>query len=278
MEKHLQHLKFIYEQAYSIMLNYNKGEMNLVPHSYLELLSRVWAASKGLNKLIDGIEDEPELEFSAGLVIRTMILDFFVSLRGYDIKERAIKAGKQSQQVKDEVEAYFKTILGGGLKLSANHFSRMESKGHITEAELHNVLNNMTIKYSLFLQPYTNNKSVVTHFGEAPKNNELFDQISGNPELKNFAKHFDTYNLYSKYEHFSIMSFDAFRRDVEAQTKTLQEMVEILILHVFKIVGMLLYYLNDEFLKEKHFKIGEYIGKEIFALNEEEIRQMMANS
>jgi hypothetical protein len=169
-------------------------------------------------------------------------------------------------------------MLGDGLNVTAKHFARMEKHGHITEEKLHNVLGNMTARYGQFLSPYENNKVVTPVYGKALTNGELFDKISENPELKPLAQEFDTYGLYSKYEHFSIMSYDTFRRVIDAQTETVLRKIEILLLHTFKITSMLLYYLKDDFIREKFWEIGAYIGQQVFGLNDEEIKEMMEHS
>lgn len=274
MEKHVMHLHFMADLAREIMMHFNKKEMNRVPHAYVELLARVKAASKGLIKLVEGMEEEPELEFSAALVLRTMILDFFISLRGYDIKQRDLSEGKPQEQIHAELEAYFNIILGDGLSLTAKHVARMENNGHITTENLHAVLANMTVTYEPFLEPYANDKRVVSKYPRAPRNDKLFDKLCENPELKELTKHFEAYALYSKYEHFSIMSYHTFRRDLEQQAKTVRNMIEILALHTYQIIVMLRYYNDkDDFLKERHAGISLYIFSEIFEMTEEQIRQ-----
>lgn len=205
-------------------------------------------------------------------------LDFFISLRGYDIKDQGLKANKGEQLIKNEIEEYINTVLGDGLRLTATHFARMEQHGFINDVQLHEVLNNLTARYSPFLQPYANNKTVVNIYPKAPTNAQLFEAIASNPDLKNLAQEMDTYALYSKYEHFNIMSYDAFRRENHEQGKTVREKIDILVLHTFKIVNMLLFYIHDDFLKQMQTNIGTYIGQEIFELNQQQIEQMLANS
>jgi hypothetical protein len=272
MKKHVQHLDFIAATAYEIMQKYNHSSLDLVSHAYVELLSRSWAATKGLAKLVGDLDEEPELEFASGLVIRTMIVDFFISLRGGDILERGLDGTEDEATRRSQVEQYFLSVLGDGLKQAANHFARMESNGHISELKLHEVLDNLTKRYSHFLKPYSNDKKVETNYPRPLKNDQLFEKISENDDLKNFARHFDTYHMYSKYEHFSIMSYDTFRRKQEDQIDTIKTMIEILTYHIHQIVRMLRYYsTEDEFLKEQQTALDTYIFKEVFGMSDEEI-------
>ena len=75
-------------------------------------------------------------------------------------------------------EAYINTVLGDGLRVTGNHFARMEKQLHITEDKLHEVLGNLTDRYGQFLSPYNNDKKVNPIFANPPNNGQLFDFIS----------------------------------------------------------------------------------------------------
>lgn len=273
MEDNLQHLRFVETTAAEITKKYSGFPLKSpVPYAYMELLMRVKAAAKGLIRLLDD-PDDTEHEFCAALIIRTILLDFFISLRGVDIRDRAHKAGKSDEEAKCDLEDYFKSTLGGGLKLTATHFARMERCGLLTEEQLHHVLKGLTVRYADYLQPYDGKKTVKPLYPAAPRNDQLFESICENDDLKELVRQFDTYALYSKYEHFSIMSYDTFRRDVQEQANTIRDKVRVLVFHTFQIVSMLRFYIDDEFITEKHAEIGTYIPKAVFKMTDEEIEK-----
>ncbi len=265
MKETIKHLDFIISRTNEIIHHYVKQDVLTIQYFYLGMCERLNAGSKSLKLLAIAIEQDQEHEFSAGLVVRTLLLDFLIGLRGYDIFTQGEVNKKLQKEIHEEVTEYCNIVLGDGVVYTLKHFKAFQSSGAITEAELHIVYENMSKTYSRFLQPFLNDGNMpVSKFPRAPQVRELFTILSGGtPELKELAKNYDTYSFYSKYEHFNILSYDLMRRLSDYQVRTLSKSIELLVLHLFISIKMMENNAPDDFLKENIQLVGGYIKHEV---------------
>lgn len=272
MDKSSQHLGFLIQQTSEVMHEYNGAQLDHIAHTYLELISRLHAGCKGLQKLVANVSQEPELEFCIGLIIRTFLLDFMIGLRGKDIQQQLQSEGKNKEEIDSAVKDYMYKILADGLRQTGSLFIRFENRGLISEAQLHSILENLSNRYSFFLKGYKHDKQMpVVKFPGAPQVSTLFEELSESPEVKLLSRKYETYALYSKYEHFGAMSAEVFRRDQESQFKTIKEGIEILLLHFFICLSVLKSFISDNFFNEKYLLLVHYTSQEVFGMTDEEV-------
>jgi hypothetical protein len=273
MIQSVKHLDFIIEHAGKTIKHYNKANVKRVQFFYLGLCERLQAGAKGLKTLLTTMENqnERELEFSAGLVVRTMLLDFLIGLRGYDIFNTGRDTGKARVDTEAELTDYCNSVLADGVTHTFKHLTHFKNEGAITQDQLNEAFRTMAQKYQAFVEPYhEDGNPPAAKFKPAPKVLQLFKMLSsGGPELKELAKNYDTYSFYSKYEHFNIMSYDLMRRYTVEQDHTLKNSINLLVLHAFISCQVMEAFAPDDFLKEQIKSAGEYISHEILKLPSE---------
>lgn len=267
MEKTIEHLNFLCDFPLRTISHYDGQDIKRVPYFYFGILERLNAAAKGLRLLVGHIKDVPEGEFSAGLVLRTSILDFLIGLRGYDIYITNKANGMPFAQNETEVTEYCNKVLADGLGWALRHFSHFQSEGAITQDQLNALYENLAKTYPAFLNPYQNDGNAPTlKFGKPDNNVGLFKALSQNAQFKELAKHYDTYSFYSKYEHFNIMSYVLMRRLEHEQLTTLKNSIEMLVLSNFICTSMLNDFIADKFISDRHIEAGKYIKEKVFGI------------
>jgi hypothetical protein len=266
MKKTLQHLDFLIVHTQTIMSHYNKEEMARIPYFCLGLLERLHSSAVGLRLLVENIEKAPELEYSAGLIARTTILDFLFALRAYHIQTSNVESGKAAEDSKAELKEYCNEVLADGLKQTFQYLSDVHVEGGLTQDELNERYRNLSNQYSAFLEPYQEDgKPPVVRFKSPSSARQLYKLLLSHATLKPLARNYDTYSYYSKYEHFGILSYVLKRRLSKEQQTALINALELFVLHDFIICSLMKDYLpDDEFIKEKYRYVGEYIHKEVF--------------
>ncbi len=264
MREMLQHLNFIIQQSGSIIYKYDKDHVNRISYFYLGLLERLHSAGKSLVMLIEAMDKDRSMEFSAGLVIRTLLLDFLLCLRGYDILEQEKAAGKSAEEVEASVTAYCNSVFGDSLIHTFSNLRNLHQAGIYTEDQMFEGFRMLAHNYSPFLEPYKEDgKPPISRFPRGPKVIDLFLSLAQQPDLKRLASNYESYVFYSKYEHFGILSYTLMRRLEHDQIQTLARSIELLAMHAFISIQTMSYFTPDQLLNEALNEIGEYVTSNI---------------
>ncbi|SFP80026.1 hypothetical protein [Parafilimonas terrae] len=265
MQKTLEHLSYIIDATDATVKHYDKADLKRVPYFYLGLLERIKASSIGLSVLIQSLNETPESEFSAGLVVRTLILDFFMGLNGYAKHNAAKQAGKSHDEIELELVEFCNRIFADGLRWTINHFKSFRKEDLYNDEQLEKAYAQLTAQYPAFLER-TGTDVPKTKYAPPDSNGGLFSALAANNELKELSRNYETYAFYSKYEHFSIMSYSLMRRPGQDQFTTLWKAIELIVLHLYLSTSMLREYLpdGDNYIKDTNEKVGRYIHRNIF--------------
>jgi hypothetical protein len=228
------------------------------------------AACKSLRVLIKEMNEDLSMEFSAGLIVRTLLLDLLFALRGYDLYKQAEVAGKTYEATEVELIEYCNSVFADGIGFTFKTLKNLQVKGIHSEAELYKAYTNMAEKYSAFVESYKEDGiAPKLKFQKGPGVADLFYTIARQEPLKKLAGSYETYSFYSKYEHFSILSYDLMRRPEEDQVKTLANSIELLVLHAFISFDTMNVFAPDDFLKEEIRITGDYIKHDILKMPRE---------
>ena len=186
MKETLRHLDFVMAESNLAIHHYNSANVHRISFFYLGLLERIYAGTKSLKLLIENLDQDPTHEFAAGLVARTLILDFMIGARGYQVLKSVQEAGKEPHEEKSEVTEYCNIILGAGVTHTLKDLKAFQTGGGISEAQLHEAFANMAGKYEAFLQPYNNDGvAPAGRFPKAPQVKKIFECLAaGNDEMK----------------------------------------------------------------------------------------------
>ncbi|TKK69941.1 hypothetical protein FC093_07655 [Ilyomonas limi] len=150
MEESLKHLDFLTVET-TQALNYFHGKGNRISFFFLGLIQRLQAASPGLRLLTEQAEANIELEFSAGLIIRTLALDYLFALHSYEIHQSNTEAGKSEFDVGKEVELHCSKIFADSIRYTIKHVEDVQQAEWITEEEKIQHYREFSKRYSLFV-------------------------------------------------------------------------------------------------------------------------------
>ena len=257
MKETIAHLDFIISHSEESIKHFEGHDVDGIPYFCLGLLERLHASAKGLKVLLEKVESDPFLEYSAGLIIRTSLLDFLTVLKAYDIQGQGVEKGEEPDETKAALELYCNEVLADGLDNTLNYIRDLKSVGSIIEDDMRRTFANLAKNYPMFIEEYDGGDQRPTmKFRGEHSGKKLFKALSQRPMLKELAKLYDTYLWFSKYDHFSILSYDVIRQDQGEKLERLRNAVKQLALHNFIICSLLKDFLTDEFTLGQHKSSG----------------------
>jgi hypothetical protein len=257
MKESLERLSFLNTHLSEFVKHFDKTKVKMpIGFFYLGLLERVNAGTVGLKQLIEVIDTKPEVELSAGLIARTLLLDFMIGLRGYDILEAT---GKSAAEKEQELIKYCNDTLADGVEYAGKDIKRLYEKGHHSQDEAEKFYSWLSEKFPAFVQPYRGDMiPPKSRFGKVATGSSLFDSISANPTIGRLAANYEKYSYYSKYEHFSAMSYEIMRVLKDEQIKTLANAITVLALHSYVCILMFSKFHTDDFITAKLKTLDDY--------------------
>ena len=107
------HLNFISSTANDTCLHIHKQEPNSILTFSLGLLERLQYSSLTLKLLLDKMEKELMYEFSAGILVRAILLDTLIGMNLYKLMKDAEEVGKSAVDMQAAVTEFSETILSG---------------------------------------------------------------------------------------------------------------------------------------------------------------------
>ena len=261
MQKTIEHLNFINFHCTNTERYLNDAELNLIQYTCIGLLERLSSSTLALSKLLPLINTNKNLDFSCGLILRSSILDYLIVLTMYihvlDDEENEIMIDNPN----NSVLAFCNKCLGDGLPQTFTYINAAKDAGIISQEKRETIFNNMARNYKMFLEPYEGD-------GTTPKAKcnqrinarEMFIAIAKHPDIKDFAKIYDSYVGYSKYDHFSVLYFDVTRQTHIQKLSQISMAVEHLIgsqsfLHM--LLG--LHSSDDKFLNSQSDVAAKYL-------------------
>jgi len=271
MKDSLKHLDFIIEHSEKIIYQYRDKDVKRIQYFYLGMFERLYAACKSLRVLIKEMDKDQSMEFSAGLITRTLLLDLLFSLRGYDMYKQGEVAAKKHELIEAELTEFCNSVFADGIRYTFSTLQHLKDAGIHTEAQLIEAYRNIANKYSAFVEPYKEDGSAPNiKFPKGPRVIDLFLITSKQEPLKKLAGSYETYSFYSKYEHFSILSYVLMRRLEEDQLRTFAYSIELMVMHAFISFETMNAFAPDDFLTHKIKTTGDYVKYEVLKLPKEQ--------
>lgn len=266
MKEVIKHIDFIINHTQETIYHFDKQKVNRVPFFCLGLLERLNASSKGLKVLLEHIDKDEYLEYSAGLIIRTTILDFLFTLKGYALHEENRQKQKSFEESERLLEKYCNEVFTDGIRHALEHIKKLNDKKVLSNAEMEKYYRNIGDNHPSLTDPYKED-------GKPPKlktNNKhsagsIFFSLVDH-HLSKLAFNHDIYLTYSKYEHFSILYYDLIRMPFEQKKENIKSAVSLFALHNFLTCSLLLDFNDSLFQHMQHRSIGQYIELEILKL------------
>ncbi|MBA3284396.1 MAG: hypothetical protein H0U27_04970 [Nitrosopumilus sp.] len=240
MKETFTHLEFFIRHIPITLKHYNKKDVNSVQFFALGLLKRLLHSSKSLKLILENIPSNPDLDFTAGLTIRAMILDMLIGLNFFKLLKDNLAKKLSDENMMELAITFCDTILADGLENTITYLELSQSYGIINIRQLKEKYNNVARNYAKFLEPHSQNGvKPKVKFTRAPGTKTLFKEIAADAEMNNISRIYDLYLFYSKYDHFGILYFDVENFPLSEKIKRIEKAVRLFINHCANLFDIL---------------------------------------
>lgn len=264
MQKTLDHLDFIAEHIYRTEKYLDKKEIDSIQFCCIGLLSRLRLCSTGLRSLLSNINSNPSLEFSCGIVLRSSILDSLIALNIYRLLLEAEKSQGTTEEKRSIVKEFCDEILSDGLKQTVKYVRTAYEMNIIDQQKMTDTFVNFTKSHQRFFHTYPGDGSLpIVKINKNHGPIDLFKTLANTPELQSLSKIYDTYQFFSKYDHFGILYFDVINYTYIEQLERISSAVEILVGTLSFLHLALRMYNEDDFLIKQSNVAAEYLYNKI---------------
>lgn len=261
METPFKHLAFFVTHISKTLSHFKDKELTETQMVCIGLLERLRNISIQLNLTLGNIEKLPHLEFSAGILIRAIILDNLISLSLFKLLADCEKDVVPTNEINNIVKEYCNRILSDGLSGTLSYAELSKELNFHDEGQIEKAFNNFAITYQGYINPHLNDGSKpVLKFKRFPNAKDLFKELAKTQELRELSKIYDAYLFYSKYDHFGVLYFDIINVDHSTKIKKLDTSINLFVRHQAILHGILFQFSNeDSFLKSQYDIAGEYL-------------------
>ena len=245
MVQSIKHLDFIISQIKTTRAYFDDFELkNDVQRFSIGLLERLQYASSSIKLTLQNINTNPELEFSAGLSIRAIILDAILTLYLTSIWNDNNKCSDRELEAK--ISGFCKSVLADGLMQTLNFYELSKKLNFIDEEKLKTYYNKVAVKYPNYFLGYTfDGTRPKENFDKLKKNTELFNLLAQNKETRSLSKIYDAYTYYSKYDHFGLIYFEVINSPIEERIIRIKTCIEIFLEHQYHLYYFLMQFSNN---------------------------------
>lgn len=232
MNDSLSHLDFFIDQVPKTLSHFHQKEINAIQKFALGLLDRLLKVSLSLKVILEKINKIPELEFSAGIIMRAVILDMLIGLNFYKILKDSQSENYSTEKRKYLLEDFCNKILADGLDTTARSLKLGKDLGYISNKKLEEVFNNFANNQKLYLKSHSGNGEMPeSKYGRGNSPTQLFKNIACDPEMKKIASIYDLYLFYSKYDHFGALYFETLDIPFNENLERINKVICLLVNH-----------------------------------------------
>jgi hypothetical protein len=225
----------------------------------LIMIDRLNLACEGINYCLDRYIDNDKIEFTIGLTLRAVLLDYLITMYAHNELKEDKKAGKSNFDIGNKLNKYCQGYLSEGIQKTFNHMSLI--KDEIDASEIAQINSALFYSNPNLFHPYN-------HDGTEPKliytstlqNKQLFEKIRRSETFKKVSWVYHSYLYYSKYDHFGNMYYQLSRNHNVNKLQTMERAVKVLQAYMGSIVYIMLHvYPDDVVLKNLYLKLTEPI-------------------
>lgn len=249
----LNRLDFVIIKS-SEILNYFQDKKKTDPELFCFLITeRLNSASFGLKNLLKDMVSNKQLEYSCGIILRSVLLDYMIVLNAI-IKISDSTSGKDAN---DELNLFCSTMLSE----CVNHTLKDISKLKFPSEDQKKLYKNIAQMYSECIEPYANDGSVpIPKFQKTYSPGKLFEKIFNNKDFRQYSNTYEAYLFYSKYDHFGRMYDDFQRHNIADRVYRINESTKVFP-KVLQYITAILFILHqtDMIVQQQFEAMQEYI-------------------
>ena len=258
MENIFKRLDFVIAECDRTTKHFDKRERDEIMLFCMCMLDRLNFASEGLRILMNNFLENTKVEYSCGLIIRSVLLDYLTVLNAMDVYGRNIK---DTQAWHTEMKAFCLMMLSDSVKNTLEYFETM--KNIVPKDSLDRMYSNIVAMHPECFEPYGNDGSVPvlrTDKHRTPK--ALFHTLVNSKQLKAYASVYDAYIYYSKYDHFGQMFYTLSRARSIDKLAHLDQVLKVFPRSLmFTLTILVTVNARDPFLKDQLDKVTGFIDE-----------------
>lgn len=258
MDKSISHLNFFIQLIPKTLEYYQHKEIDNVQQFSLGLLRRLLNASLSLKLILKNINEISELEFTAGITTRTIILDMLLGLNIYKLLKDNLSKGLTYNELNELTLKFCNEILADGLDKTAKDLNLAKTKGFFDDKRLKEAYNNVAKNHKQFLKPHSGDGAIPkTKYGRGMGAEVLFKKLlNGDSEMKEIAGIYNLYLFYSKYDHFGILYFETLKFTNEEKLNRLDKSISLFVNHCSNLFDILERASKKDKFIESQYKIA----------------------
>ncbi|MBN8694086.1 MAG: hypothetical protein J0L69_12900 [Bacteroidetes bacterium] len=254
----LKHLDFFISEISKIEPFFNGKDLKQNQTLVLGLLERLKYGSLHLKSVLSS-ESINSLEFSAGLTARALLLDQLIGLNLYRLTEIARVKGQLEAEMEQNTEDFCEKHLADGFHSTIVYVEQAQTFGFITFEEKKSLYNELVRKYGYYFEEYSGNGAKLNVRTEKPDDNKtLFKKLANDSVLAPVAKIYDSYQYYSKYDHFSLLYFHLTREPLTKRLENLYACIEGFIAYEAALCLMLAVFSKKEIPEVEQPLLGSF--------------------
>lgn len=264
MQDIFDHLDFTISHVEKTNQYLNGKQLNSIQFFSATLLERLSKAAKGLKVLLSDINNNQDLEFSCGIILRSSLLDILIVQNLYKILIENEASAKTEAEKEEIVKEFCDKMLADGLENTVKYIKAARDVNIINQQQLADTYKNFVKNYSKFFEPYANDGTVPKPKYTFISPDKLFKNLANTPKLKELSKIYDSYLFFSKYDHFGVLYYETSRQSYLEKLNRIRRGVELFIgtqaiLHL----ALRMHSGNDIFLNEQSNIAAQYLSNKI---------------
>ena len=207
---------------------------------------------------MDKFLSNTKVEYSCGIIIRSVLLDYLIVLNAHEIYDRNLK---NSQNFYLELKDYSIMMLCDTVRKTLEYLESL--KNQFTKEDIGKMYINLVAMNPECFEIYNNNGSKpIIKSKEYRSPQKLFNTLMKSKKFKNYRGIYEIYLFYSKYEHFGQMFYGLSRKTPIDQLanidKAIKEFPRVLL---FTVIILETLYGSDNFLKVKYQEIVSFMDE-----------------
>ncbi len=221
-------LDWLTEECSHISKHFHQAERTNIMFFSLTMLDRLDFSCRSLRVLMREMEKETKLEYSCGIIIRSVILDYMIVLNAVDIL--------MNNQPDSRKQLYYfcSSFLADSVDRALGDISVIYSKK--PQTDLDKLYANIVGLNPEFFDTYPQDGKrpvLKPEFKKALSPSKLNKQIRDSAHLSSEAGVYEAYQFYSKYDHFGQIFYEQSRKQFLGRAERFEKSVRFfpLLLH-----------------------------------------------
>jgi len=252
IEKSIRILDFVISQSDKTNSYFHKQKPDFITQFCLCMIERLNFSSVSLKALLKIALENSKVEYSCGIILRSVFLDSIILLNALEI------TGKTDQGMLSELNKFCFDMLGDSVKHTLVNFKDEYSQE--SQDTIKNMYSNLVAENLDFFELYANDGTP-----PVPKdirkytNKELVGNIKKSKDFNQRVDLYRAYLYYSKYDHFGHMFYSLSRKDFLIRLDNLNKAIRE-IPKAFLFAQSMLLFRPDTFLESQYREVEAFIN------------------